>query len=40
VTTWNAASNVPMIAVNESMGFRAVELDEEWQVELDQLVGP
>jgi GNAT superfamily N-acetyltransferase len=31
VTTWNAASNAPMIAVNEAMGFGAVEATQEWQ---------
>lgn len=31
VTTWNAASNTPMISVNEAMGFRAVEATQEWQ---------
>ncbi|GAB2684761.1 GNAT family N-acetyltransferase [Thalassiella azotivora] len=39
VTTWNAASNAPMIAVNEAMGFRAVALDEEWQAGFGELVG-
>ena len=34
VTTWNAASNAPMIAVNEAMGFRPVEWVEEWQADL------
>ncbi|NIZ92363.1 GNAT family N-acetyltransferase [Kineococcus rubinsiae] len=29
VSTWNATSNVPMIAVNEAMGFRLDELCEE-----------
>lgn len=31
VTTWNAASNTAMVAVNEAMGFRAVEATQEWQ---------
>ncbi|HEX5533768.1 MAG TPA: GNAT family N-acetyltransferase [Actinomycetales bacterium] len=39
VTTWNAASNAPMIAVNEALGFRAVEASEEWQARVDDLVG-
>jgi GNAT superfamily N-acetyltransferase len=39
VTTWNAASNGPMIAVNEALGFRAVEASEEWQARIEDLVG-
>jgi GNAT superfamily N-acetyltransferase/RimJ/RimL family protein N-acetyltransferase len=31
VTTWNAESNGPMIAVNEAMGYRPVEVTQEWQ---------
>jgi hypothetical protein len=39
VTTWNAASNGPMIAVNEALGFRAVEASEEWQARVEDLLG-
>jgi len=31
VHTWNAGVNAPMLAVNARLGFRAVELEEEWQ---------
>lgn len=34
VTTWNAESNAPMIAVNEILGFRPVEWTEDWQRDL------
>ncbi|WP_299037142.1 GNAT family N-acetyltransferase [uncultured Pseudokineococcus sp.] len=34
VRTYNAASNAPMIAVNEAMGFRPVELLHEMQAEV------
>jgi len=34
VSTWNATSNAPMIAVNEAMGFRADELCEEHEASL------
>jgi len=34
VSTWNATSNVPMIAVNEAMGFRVDELCEEHEASL------
>ena len=37
VTTWNAASNTPMIAINEAIGYTAVEITEEWQADLDGL---
>lgn len=36
-TTWNAASNAPMIAVNEALGYRPVEADEEWQADVASL---
>lgn len=32
VVTWNAAENSHMIAVNELLGFRAVEHWSEWEV--------
>lgn len=31
VGTWNAPDNGPMIAVNDALGFRPLERDEEWQ---------
>ncbi len=31
VTTWNAADNAHMIAINEAMGFRAVDAWSGWQ---------
>lgn len=31
LTTYNAAQNGPMVAVNEALGFRPVEWLEEWQ---------
>jgi GNAT superfamily N-acetyltransferase len=34
VYTWNAASNAHMIAINEAMGFRAVDGWCEWQLRL------
>jgi GNAT superfamily N-acetyltransferase len=34
VTTWNAGSNAHMIAINEAMGFRAVDEWGEWQLRL------
>jgi GNAT superfamily N-acetyltransferase len=34
VDTWNASSNVHMIAINEAVGFRAVDAWCEWQHEL------
>jgi len=40
VTTWNAAQNAPMIAVNEAMGFTSVDVDEEWQADLADVVLP
>ncbi|WDZ85594.1 GNAT family N-acetyltransferase [Micromonospora cathayae] len=33
IDTWNAASNSYMIAVNEQMGFRAVDAWMEWQLD-------
>jgi hypothetical protein len=29
--TYNAGVNAPMLAVNAQLGFRAVEVEEEWQ---------
>jgi GNAT superfamily N-acetyltransferase len=37
VITGNAASNSPMIAVNEAMGFRVTEICEEWQAPISEL---
>ena len=34
VNTWNAAVNDHMVAINEAMGFRAIERWREWQLEL------
>lgn len=39
-STWNAEQNTPMVAVNEAMGYRPVELLEEWQARFDELVVP
>ncbi|WP_051108002.1 GNAT family N-acetyltransferase [Actinomadura atramentaria] len=30
ITTWNAASNAPMIAVNEALGFRLIAWEDEY----------
>lgn len=35
VSTWNADSNAPMLAINRAMGFRAVEEWAEWQADHD-----
>ena len=34
LNTWNAAINDHMVAINEAIGFRAVERWREWQLEL------
>jgi GNAT superfamily N-acetyltransferase len=34
VNTWNAESNTAMVAVNDALGYRAVEVMEEWQLQL------
>ena len=34
LNTWNAAINDHMVAINEAIGFRAVEQWREWQLEL------
>jgi GNAT superfamily N-acetyltransferase len=34
VNTWNADTNAPMVAVNDALGFRAVETMQEWQLHL------
>jgi hypothetical protein len=34
IDTWNAEENGPMIAVNEIMGYRALDLWSEWQLDL------
>jgi hypothetical protein len=34
LNTWNADINAPMIAVNDALGFRAVEVLQEWQLQL------
>ena len=31
IDTWNAAENKPMIAINEAIGFRAVDGWVDWQ---------
>jgi GNAT superfamily N-acetyltransferase len=36
IDTWNAAANTHMIAINEAIGFRAVEGWIQWQHELSQ----
>jgi GNAT superfamily N-acetyltransferase len=33
INTWNAESNTPMVAVNDALGYRAVEILEEWQLQ-------
>lgn len=37
VTTWNATSNAPMVAVNEALGFRPVAISEDWQADVDRI---
>jgi GNAT superfamily N-acetyltransferase len=39
VMTWNAESNRFMIEVNERMGFRSVDRDSEWQLEMPNIDG-
>ncbi|RLV56532.1 GNAT family N-acetyltransferase [Aeromicrobium phragmitis] len=34
ITTWNAASNVPMIAVNEALGYRLIGYATEYAIDL------
>jgi len=34
IDTWNAAVNDHMIAINERMGFRAVDAWPNWQMEI------
>jgi RimJ/RimL family protein N-acetyltransferase len=34
VDTWNAAANTHMIAINEALGFRAVDVFTQWQKEI------
>jgi GNAT superfamily N-acetyltransferase len=34
VNTWNADDNAPMVAVNDALGFRPVEVMQEWQLSL------
>ena len=34
IDTWNAAVNEHMIAINEAMGFRAVDAWVNWQMNL------
>jgi GNAT superfamily N-acetyltransferase len=34
LNTWNAEDNAPMVAVNDALGFRPVEVMQEWQLEL------
>lgn len=37
VTTWNAGSNEPMLAINHAMGFRPLEWWAEWQAETERV---
>jgi GNAT superfamily N-acetyltransferase len=37
INTWNAAINDHMVSINEAMGFRAVDLWREWQLELGSI---
>jgi GNAT superfamily N-acetyltransferase len=39
LNTWNAAINDHMVAINEAIGFRAVEQWREWQLELSSPTG-
>ena len=34
IDTWNAAENTHMIAINEAIGFRAVDAWVDWQLEV------
>jgi GNAT superfamily N-acetyltransferase len=34
LNTWNADDNAPMVAVNDALGFRPVEVMQEWQLQL------
>jgi GNAT superfamily N-acetyltransferase len=34
VNTWNADDNAPMVAVNDALGYRPVEVTQEWQLQL------
>jgi hypothetical protein len=34
IDTWNAEVNQYMIAINEAMGYRAIEVSVDWQQEL------
>lgn len=34
IDTWNAAENTHMVAVNDALGFRPVEMSSEWQLDL------
>jgi GNAT superfamily N-acetyltransferase len=34
INTWNADVNTAMVAVNDALGYRAVEILEEWQLSL------
>jgi hypothetical protein len=34
LNTWNADDNAPMVAVNDALGYRPVEVTQEWQLEL------
>ncbi|GID13737.1 GNAT family N-acetyltransferase [Actinocatenispora rupis] len=39
VHTWNAEENAHMIAINEEMGFRAVDAWDAWQLDLGEPAG-
>ncbi len=39
VQTWNAVANEHMVAINEALGFLAVERSTEWRLDLDAASG-
>lgn len=39
LTTWNAGSNEPMLAINHAMGFRPLEWWAEWQADAHAVLG-
>ena len=38
IRTGNAFSNQPMLAINDSLGFKVVEVETDWQGEIDKLI--